>query len=244
MEENLTSLDKLETKKNELINSSTGSGHGKEEVEKEEIIDLKDANITDDKKSIKINKKILIKIAIIIAVLVIIYLTRGFFVVATVNGSPISRLSVISKLEKQGGKSILDSIITEKLIENEAKAKKISVTDEEINAEIKNLEDQIKAQGGTLEAILTAQGMTIDDVKKQIILQKEVEKLLADKINVTDEEIAQYIKDNNITVESGQEEAVNAEIKSQLTNSNLNTEALTLINDLKTKAKIKYFVEY
>ncbi|HNV96830.1 MAG TPA: SurA N-terminal domain-containing protein [bacterium] len=216
----------------------------KEEQNKEDIIDLKESDEKIDKKSIKINKKTIIIVAIIVAVLVVFYLIKGFFVVATVNGNPISRLSLINKLEQQGGASVLDSIITEKLIENEARAKKIVISNEEINEEIKKVEDQVKAQGGTLEAILDSQGMTLNDVKKQITLQKQVEKLLSDKINVTDEEVAKYIKDNAITVESGQEEEVNIQVKSALTNEKLNIEAQAFINDLKTKAKIKYFVKY
>lgn len=216
----------------------------KEEQKNEDAVDVKESNEKLDKKSIKINKKTIIISAVVVVLLVVLYFIKGFFVVATVNGNPISRLSLISKLEQQGGASVLDSIITEKLIENEARAKKIVVSNDEINEEIKKVEDQVKAQGGTLEAILESQGMTLNDVKKQITLQKQVEKLLSDKIGVTDEEVAKYIKDNGITVESGQELEVNAQVKSALSNEKLNTEAQALINDLKSKAKIKYFVKY
>jgi len=193
---------------------------------------------------IKINKKTAIIIAVIIVLAALAYLSKGLFIAATVNGSPISRLAVILKLEKSSGKSLLDSLITEKLIQDEAKAKKIVVSDDEINGEIKKIEDQIIAQGSTIDAALAAQGMSADDLKKQILLQKEIEKLLADKINVTDEEAAQYIKDNKVTVPAGQETATNEQIKSELRNQKLNTEAQSLLSDLKSKAKINYFVNY
>ena len=198
------------------------------------------------KKSIKI--KISIKTAIIIVVIialgVLAYIYKGLFIAATVNGSPISRLAIIQELEKASGKNLLDSLIIEKLVQNEANAKKITVSNDEINGEIKKIEDRIVAQGSTLNAALAAQGMTMEDLKKQIILQKEVEKMVADKINVTDEEVTQYIKDNAISIPEGQEATTTAQIKDELRNQKLNKEAAALITTLKSQAKIRYFVNY
>ncbi|PIQ06501.1 MAG: hypothetical protein COW72_01895 [Candidatus Nealsonbacteria bacterium CG18_big_fil_WC_8_21_14_2_50_37_10] len=198
------------------------------------------------KKSIKI--KISIKTAIIIVVIialgVLAYIYKGLFIAATVNGSPISRLAIIQELEKASGKNLLDSLIIEKLVQNEANAKKITVSNDEINGEIKKIEDRIVAQGSTLDAALAAQGMTMEDLKKQIILQKEVEKLVADKINVMDEEVTQYIKDNAISIPEGQEATTTAQIKDELRNQKLNKEAAALITTLKSQAKIRYFVNY
>ncbi|MDP2909474.1 MAG: SurA N-terminal domain-containing protein [bacterium] len=196
------------------------------------------------KKSIKIGIKTAIIIAVVIIIGALAYVYKGLFVAATVDGSPISRLAVIQKLEKASGKSLLDSLINEKLVENEVSAKKIVVSDDEINSEIKTIENRVAAQGGTLDAALAAQGMSMDDLKKQIILQKEMEKLLADKINVTDEEVAQYIEDNKISIPEGQEAAAVGQIKNEIRNQKLNTEAQILITDLKSKAKIQYFVNY
>jgi len=197
-----------------------------------------------DNKSMKINIKTAIIIVVIIALGVLVYFYKGLFIAATVNGSPISRLAIIQKLEKASGKNLLDSLITEKLIQDEANAKKIVVSNDEINAEIKKVQDQITAQGGTLDAALSAQGMSMDDLKTRIILQKEVGELVADKINVTDEEVAQYIKDNKISIPEGQEAATNDQVKNELRNQKLDTEAQVLISDLKAKAKIRYFVNY
>ena len=43
--------------------------------------------------------------------------TQGFIVVAKVNGESISRLSVVNELEDQAGAAVLDSMITDILIE-------------------------------------------------------------------------------------------------------------------------------
>jgi hypothetical protein len=197
-----------------------------------------------DKKSVKIGVKTAIIIAVVIIIGALAYGYKGLFIAAIVDGSPISRLAVIQKLEKASGKSLLDSLINEKLIGNEVSAKKIVVSDDEINSEIKIIENQVIAQENTLDAALASQGMSMDDLKKRIIFQKGLEKLLADKINVTDEEVAQYIKDNKISIPKGQEAAANDQIKNEIRNKKLNTEAQTLITDLKSKANIQYFVNY
>ena len=232
----------------EDLSSSTNSQEHQQKADKKPITELQFMEAKVKKRtefsSPKINIKTVILIAVIIALGVLAYIYKGLFIAATVNGSPISRLSIIQKLEKASGKNLLDSFITEKLVQKEADAKKIVVSNDEINGEIKKIEDQIVAQGSTLEAALSAQGMSMDDLKKQIILQKEVEKLVADKINVTDEEVAQYIKDNAISIPEGQEATATAQIKDELRNQKLSTEGNTLIATLKSQAKIRYFVNY
>ncbi len=197
-----------------------------------------------ERKAIKIPIKTVIIIAVIVAIGVLGYIFKGLFIVATVDGSPISRLEIIKKLEKASGKNLLDSLITEKLIKNEAKAKEISVSDEEVNAEIKKVQDQIEAQGGTIDEALAAQGMNINDLRERIILQKNLEKMLGDKLNVSDQEVEQYIKDNKVTLPKGEEAETKNQIKESLIGQKLNTEAPLLIESLKIKAKIQYFVNY
>lgn len=197
-----------------------------------------------DKKTRKLNKKTIIILAIIIVLGILAYLLRGLFVAATVNGSPISRWSVVKTLEKEAGQDLLESLVVEKLIQSEARAKDIVISAEDIDAEIKKIEDQIASQGGTFEDALAQQGMTLDVLKKQILLQKQIEQLLADKLSVSDQEIAQYIADNQVTVAEGQGAMINEQIKADLASQKLNTEAPGYINDLKAKAKIKYFVDY
>lgn len=196
------------------------------------------------KKTIQISRKTAISIVIIVAIGVLAYVYRGVFIAATVDGSPIMRLAVIQKLEKTSGKNLLNSLINEKLISNEARAKNISVGDDEINDQIKAIENQVATQGTTLDEALAAEGMSMNDLKKQILFQKSVEKLLADKVNVTDEEVTKYIEDNKIPIPQGQEAALAEQIKSEMRNQKLNTEAQALMANLKSQAKIQRFVDY
>jgi foldase protein PrsA len=209
----------------------------KKEGKKKEIIIKKNVNI-------KINLKKAIIVAIILAIGILAFCLKGFFIAATINGQPISRLAVVRELESVSGKSALDSLITQKLVGDEAKKKGISVSDDEINAEMKKAEAQIKEQGKTLDEALAAQNMTLADLKKQIAFQKTLEKILGDKLNVTAEEITKYMADNQITPPSGQEVSYQEQIVNLLKQQKFNAEAQALIDSLRAAAKINYFWKY
>lgn len=180
----------------------------------------------------------------VIVLLALIFVSRGLFIAATVNGSPISRLSVISELEKNSGKAALESLIVEKLINKEADKKGIEISDDEVNAEISKAEIQIKAQGGTLDEALASQGMTLEILKKQIAIQKKLEALLADKVQVTDADITKFIADNKINIPKGEEVSYNEQIVGSIKQQKLSAESKLLVESLKAENTIRYFVSY
>ena len=184
-------------------------------------------------------------IVIIIAILIgLWFATRSLFIAATVNGSAISRASVRAELEKQGGKDVVDGLITERLVKAELTKKDIKVTDEELAAEMKTIEDSLASQGQTLDAVLAAQGITRAELTERIETQVAVKKFLADKTMVTDAEVSKYITDSKMTIPKGKEAETRAEIKSQLESQKLNQEAGMWVASLKAAAKIKYYVDY
>ena len=182
---------------------------------------------------------------VIVLIIVALFFTKGLFVAATVNGNLISRLSVIKELEKQGGKQVLESIINKKLIETELSKQNISVTLEEIDEEIKKIEAQVTSQGGTLEAALTQQGLTKEKLREQITIQKKLEKLLADKVAVTDADIDAYIKDSKVpTSKDVKIEDFRKQISEKIKQQKFQQEAQKWVSELTTNAKIKYYVNY
>jgi len=198
--------------------------------------------------SLKFKKPKPLAIAIGVAIVLIIvalFFAKGLFVAATVNGSPISRLSVIQELEKQGGKQALESLIDKKLIETELNKQNITVTKEEVDGEIKKIEEQVASQGGTLDQALAMQGMTREKLIEQITIQKKLEKLLADKVAVTEAEIDAYIKDSKATPPKDVKmEDFRKQISDQLKQQKFQQEAQKWVSDLTASAKIKYYVNY
>ncbi|MDP2630132.1 MAG: SurA N-terminal domain-containing protein [Candidatus Uhrbacteria bacterium] len=195
--------------------------------------------------TVKINLKVVVAIAVIIFVAAVAYYFKGYYVAALVNGTPISRLSVIQELEKQSGKSALESLITKQLIENEAQKKNVTVSDDEVSAEIKKIEDQLAKQGGSLQMVLSQQGMTEDRLREQIGLQKKIEKIIAEKIAVSDAEVDTYIQDSKAVPEKDEKpEDMKIRIKEQLKQDKFSREADAWVTALKDGAKIQYFVDY
>ncbi len=198
--------------------------------------------------NLKFQKPKPLYIAIGVAVILIIFalfFAKGIFVAATVNGSPISRLSVIKELEKQGGKQALEAIIDKKLIETELNKQKVSVTKEDVDVEIEKIKAQVTAQGGTLEMALAQQGLTEEKLREQITIQKKLEKLLADKVAVTEAEIDTYIKDSKAAPPKDVKmEDFRKQISEQLKGQKFQQEAQKWVSDLTASAKIKYYVNY
>lgn len=218
----------------------------KSEEPKEEVDELDmSASITQkaDKPLTK-NKKLLIPL-IIIVLAGFAYLFKDIFVVALVNGQPISRLMVINQLEKQSGKQVLSSLVTETLILQEANKRNVKVDNKEIDDEIKKIENDLKKQGQSLEQVLTFQGLRMEEVREQIKLQKLLEKMVGKDITITDKEVSDYIEKNKETLPQNQnEQQLKENVKNQLKQQKLSEKVGTFVSNLQQKATINYFKTY
>ena len=182
---------------------------------------------------------------VIIFLIITAFLLKGLFVAVLVNGEPITRLSVIKELEKQGGQQTLSSLVNQTLILQEAKKKNVEVSQKEIDASAKQVEDSLKSQGQNLDTALTAQGMTRQDFLMQLKLRSLVEKLLGDQIKVTDKEIADYIETNKETLPTDlKEEEITKGVREQLKQQKLASKSQEWLANLPKNAKINYFVNY
>ncbi len=189
-------------------------------------------------------KKVIIGLSVVV-IIAVLFFVKSVFIAATVNGSPISRWSVIKELEKQGGKQALESMIDKKLIEAEIDKQNIIASKEDVDAEIKKVEEQIASQGGTLDQVLAMQGLTRETLVEQITIQKKLEKLLADKVAVTGVEVDAYLKESKITPPTGMKmEDFRKQVSDKLKQQKFQTEAQQWVADLTAKAKIKYYVNY
>jgi foldase protein PrsA len=189
----------------------------------------------------KANKR---NLAILLAIIILagtLYYFKNQFIVAMVNGKPIFRLTLIRELEKQTGKGVLDSLITKTLILDEAKKQNVSISDGEINEEVKQIEENISKQGQELTALLDAQGMTRNDLLEQIKLQKTVEKIAGKDISISEQEVDDYIKTNKDLISKDTDiEKIKETIKGQLEQEKLNEKIQTWVESLRQNAKITY----
>ncbi len=196
------------------------------------------------KKSLSRRTKIIIIALVVIVLAGISYYFRDLFIAATIDGQPISRFAVIGELEKQSGATVLGALIDKRLIDNEIDNQGITIDNQIVQDEIKNIEEQITMQGTTLEAALNAQGLTRAELEEEIARQKKIEKLLADKVQVSDSEIEQYIAANQIPIPEGQEAEYKLQLSEQIKSEKFSQEASLWLSDLRAAANIDYFVEY
>lgn len=180
-----------------------------------------------------------------VALLALLYIFRGLFLAALVNGEPITRLSVVSESEKQGGKQILDNLVTRALILQEAKKQNITVPQEDIDKEIKKLETEFSQQGQKLADLLTARGMSKKDLEDQIRPRLIIEKILGKEVAVTDAEVADYLEKNKDLIPAGASSAdTQKNVKEQLRQQKINEKFQPWVENLKKNSKINYFVTY
>jgi foldase protein PrsA len=160
-----------------------------------------------------------------------------------VNGKPITRLSLIRQLEKTSGRTALESLINDTLIEQEAKKANVVVTDSEIQAELEKVKKDLEAQGMNLDTALSTQGMSMNDFQENLRMKQTVEKILKDDIQVSDEDVKKYFEENKeLFGEGAKFEDLEQSIKDQLRSEKLSVEFQTWYSKLKEESDIKYFL--
>ncbi len=186
-------------------------------------------------------------VMIVAVVLIVIgfLFTRGHIVAATVNGSPISRMALNERLERQDGKQTLEAMINEKVLNDEFERLGITVEATAVEEQIKKIEGQVASQGGTLDEALAQQGVTRKVLEEQVESQLKLEKVLGEKVEVTEAEVTAYITESGIQIPEGEPvETFNQEITEQLKQQKLQVEAQKWVAEVTDKATIKYYVNY
>ena len=188
------------------------------------------------------NKFVFLTPLLIIIIGILLYVFRSSYLVAVVNGKPVTKFQLWNELEKQAGKQVLESLVIETLILQEAQNQNLQITQGEIDAEVQKIKDNLKQQGQELDQLLAAQGMSLDELKEQIRMQKIVEKLAAGNVVTTDEEVQEYLEKNkDFLPEDATQEELKITVKNQLEQQKQNEQVQTWIQALQEKAKITYF---
>lgn len=146
-------------------------------------------------KSFKNVKYIVLALVLVLALTMTACSSEEKEVVATVGEVEISEAELNDILVERYGAETLNSLISEKLVELEIEKNNIEITDEEIDKEVEAIEEQYGGKEG-LDAALEQSNMTLDKLKEEIVNKISLEKLLADDLKVTDEEITAYYEEN------------------------------------------------
>ncbi|WP_264740134.1 peptidylprolyl isomerase [Cytobacillus firmus] len=126
---------------------------------------------------------------------------------ATVNGEKISQDELHERLVDQYGQELLDSLITEKVINQEAKKENVKVTQEEIDEE-KAVYAESYGGEDALKQTLESSGLTMADFEEDIESYLATKKLLEPRIEISEEDMKAYFDENKDSF--AQEEQVSA----------------------------------
>jgi len=186
----------------------------------------------------------LTKVALIVVVLGLVAIfvsNKGLLVAAVVNGRPIFRWQLTSVMISRFGQQTLDSMISQALIDVEAKKAGIIVSQTDI---AQKESDLVKSLGGdvSIDDILKYQGMTKADFEDQLRLQLTVEKLLGKDITITDADIDAYIATSGSMLAATNEAGLKEEAKQAIFSQQVNDKLQTWFTDLRSKAKILRFL--
>jgi len=117
--------------------------------------------------------------------------------VATVNGVDITKAELYDEMYANGGSNMLENLIVKELLSQEAANKNISINEQDVDAEIDRqavtndmTADELK------QMFLMYYGLSEEAFRGEMEQQVKIRRLLADQIDVTDEEIQQYYDEN------------------------------------------------
>lgn len=193
--------------------------------------------------------------------LLLVLLALGFFVfgnklveawqertaAAVVNGQVVPKGDLTRRLIQSYGDDTTQQLVDETLIFQEARKENVQISQAEINTKISDLEKQIP---GGLDAALKDRKMDRTDLDRLIRLQIIKEKILGKDIKVTDADIADYFSKNKDSlaqaVSKKPEEITLDEVRSlivsSITGSQIQTNYGPWIENLRSQATIKTFV--
>ncbi|RIW33320.1 foldase [Bacillus salacetis] len=142
-------------------------------------------------------------LSLIGSVVVVSLIITGFVfskeeVVAKVGDKSISKNDLYTMLVDQYGEAALDTLIADKIVELESNEQDIEVKDSEVDKELQMLKETYENEEAFNQA-LASSGASVDSVKENIKSYLLTEKLLKDRVTITEDQIKEYFNTNKDT---------------------------------------------
>ncbi|ESU31116.1 hypothetical protein G3A_18325 [Bacillus sp. 17376] len=148
---------------------------------------------------------------------------------ASIDGEKITKDELNTKLAEMYGADILDTLITNKVIEMEASKEKVKVTGNEIDEELTKLQESYGGEEAFASALEQNQ-VSMDRIREDIEIYLLAEKLIGPSIDVTEEEMKTYFEENKDSFDQeeqvktshilAEDEATAKKVKKEIDNGN------------------------
>ncbi len=118
-------------------------------------------------------------------------------VIAAVNGEEITKDELYDAMFTSGGREILERLITNRLILQEAKALEISINEEDLDAEIgKVIRENFYGAEDYFYQALEQYGLTEEALRKDLEIDLLLRKIIRNEVEITDEDVREYYTEN------------------------------------------------
>ncbi|MBD3366066.1 hypothetical protein GF360_01850 [candidate division WWE3 bacterium] len=197
------------------------------------------------------SQKLLKTLGIVAAVILVLgglsilgYTYKHLFIVGRVNNKLITRVELNKLLINAYGPSAVEELVNKKLIKQELKKQGIEVTAEQLQAKKDEISQQIQEQQGTtLEDYLDRQGVSMKEFEENIETQLAIEQLLAEKVEVTEEEVDDFLETYGDQLEGETEEDKRAQAVDILVDQQIGSLFQQWIQEVRSEAKIDTFLK-
>ncbi len=135
-------------------------------------------------------------LVVAVAVAATIFLLNRSQVVATVNGEKITKDELYEVMYENVGSATLENLITEKLVEQEAKKQDITISDEDIEKRLGQVIGQNFGSEEEFMQTLMMYNMTKEDVENNIKNELMILGILGKDIEIEDEEMMDFFTSN------------------------------------------------
>lgn len=190
-------------------------------------------------QSLKSSKRVWI-IILVTGLLLLAFYKKSWFIAATVNGMPITNLELQTKLNQQFRGQILNQLVNEKIILDEARKGGAIPAESEIDQKIAELEANVGGKD-TLDALLSQQGQTRTSLRDQIRIQLAITKIYEKQATVSADEVAKFIEENKNQLRATDSASQEKEAADILKQQKLSQIFNQKFQELRENAKIQIF---
>lgn len=185
------------------------------------------------------SKRAFIFILILGLILLVVY-KKNWFVAAIVNNQPITNLEVLGRLNTLYRDKMINQMVNEKILEQEAAKKRVVITQKEIDDKITESANQYGGKD-KFEMLLSQQGLTQTEFARQTRFQLIVEKLYEKEATISAEDVQKFMDENSSSPEATEPAKFKELAEDQLKQQKISSIFNEKFQELKQAAKVQIF---
>ncbi|OGY07814.1 MAG: hypothetical protein A2782_01585 [Candidatus Blackburnbacteria bacterium RIFCSPHIGHO2_01_FULL_43_15b] len=178
--------------------------------------------------------------ALVLFLLALSIWKRNWVLAATVYNKPVWGFEVLNRMDKNYREAELQAVIDGRVIMDEAAKRNAVPAPEDVKNRFIELENRY---GGadTFKRLLAQQGQSRESFESTLKLQLAMEKMYSSEINITEQDIDNYVKENKNLLIATDAASQRQEAKQQLTDQKQQEVFSQKFAELKQKANVRIF---